>query len=78
MATYVAISTTNPQAGWAVFATGTNKLDVECDALDEIGPATDICAQTLLRNLTVLPISKARRFVNRCQLGEHTDRCSCF
>lgn len=81
MTKYFAVSAIEPRRhNWFVLASGTNKLDVERDALDEIDCfAPDGSAwEALLKNLAIMPIDVARRFVSPCRLGEHDDRCSCF
>jgi hypothetical protein len=61
MATYVALTTTNPQTGhYKVLATGENKAEVEQQAEQSIA-GTDIYAETERKNLLVWPVSKVRR-----------------
>lgn len=70
MATYVAISTINAQlSGWDVLARGSDKSAVEQQAWDGIS-GSDIYADTLRKNLTVVSLTKARKLAGRCALNE--------
>lgn len=68
-AEYIAISTYNSQHGWTVIARGSDKTAVSQDA-DAAITGTDIYAETLRKNLTVVSKTVARRMAGRCALGE--------
>ena len=70
MATYIALSTINAQAsGWEVLARGSVKSMVEeCAWASIVG--SDIYADTLRKNLTIVSLTKARKIASRCALGE--------
>ena len=66
MATYVAITTTNPQYGWHEVTSGTDKSAVQGQAERKIAgnqwnEVKDISTQTELQNLTVVSKTTAKR-----------------
>ncbi len=77
MATYVAVTTTNPQDGWSQIATGTNKHHVRDVAEKKIAGAywdndKPIDVQTQLVNLQVVSKTRARQ-----KFGVNIDRVKC-
>ena len=77
---YVALSTLNEQFGWNIYARGADRAQVTAEAEMEIDRTSgnlfddyrnvNLRTDTLLKNLSVVSLTCARRLVGKHKLGE--------